>query len=200
MTEHEHHDESASNKKESGFVSMADQFLMAMPSQTSDIFEGGVVYICEHSEEGALGLLLNRPTDLSVEQLLERLELEVNTDLPAQTVFYGGPVQTDRGFVLHHPSGHYRSSVVLGDMALTTSRDVLEDLARGEGPEQVFITLGYAGWSAGQLEQEMAANAWLNVNADRNIIFRKRPADRYSAALALLGIDPAALSGEAGHA
>ena len=200
MTEHEHHDESASNKKESGFVSMADQFLMAMPSQTSDIFEGGVVYICEHSEEGALGLLLNRPTDLSVEQLLERLELEVNTDLPAQTVFYGGPVQTDRGFVLHHPSGHYRSSVVLGDMALTTSRDVLEDLARGEGPEQVFITLGYAGWSAGQLEQEMAANAWLNVNADRNIIFRKRPADRYSAALALLGIDPAALSGETGHA
>ncbi len=200
MTEHEHHDESASNKKESGFVSMADQFLMAMPSQTSDIFEGGVVYICEHSEEGALGLLLNRPTDLSVEQLLERLELEVNTDLPALTVFYGGPVQTDRGFVLHHPSGHYRSSVVLGDMALTTSRDVLEDLARGEGPEQVFITLGYAGWSAGQLEQEMAANAWLNVNADRNIIFRKRPADRYSAALALLGIDPAALSGEAGHA
>ncbi len=193
MTEHD-------DKNESAFVSMANQFLMAMPSQTSDIFEGGVVYVCEHSQEGALGLLLNRPTDLSVEQLLERLELEVNTDLAAQTVFYGGPVQTDRGFVLHHPAGHYRSSVVLGDMALTTSRDVLEDLARGDGPQQIFITLGYAGWSAGQLEQEIAANAWLNVGADRNIIFNKRPADRYTAALALLGIEPSALSGEAGHA
>ncbi|AFK61695.1 hypothetical protein TKWG_06190 [Advenella kashmirensis WT001] len=193
MTEHE-------DKKESEFVSMANQFLMAMPSQTADIFEGGVVYVCEHSEDGALGLLLNRPTDLSVEQLLERLELEVNADLAAQTVFYGGPVQTDRGFVLHHPAGHYRSSVVLGDMALTTSRDVLEDLARGEGPQQIFITLGYAGWSAGQLEQEIAANTWLNVSADRNIIFNKRAADRYTAALALLGIEPAALSGDAGHA
>lgn len=193
MTEHE-------DKKESEFVSMANQFLMAMPSQTADIFEGGVVYVCEHSEDGALGLLLNRPTDLSVEQLLERLELEVNADLASQTVFYGGPVQTDRGFVLHHPAGHYRSSVVLGDMALTTSRDVLEDLARGEGPQQIFITLGYAGWSAGQLEQEIAANTWLNVSADRNIIFNKRAADRYTAALALLGIEPAALSGDAGHA
>ncbi len=199
MSDHDDKSESE-GRSEATFVSMANQFLMAMPSQTSDIFEGGVVYVCEHSEDGALGLLLNRPTDLSVEQLLERLELEVNSDLAAQTVFYGGPVQTDRGFVLHHPVGHYRSSVVLGEMALTTSRDVLEDLARGEGPQQIFITLGYAGWAAGQLEQEIAANAWLNVGADRNIIFNKRPADRYAAALALLGIEPSALSGDAGHA
>ena len=183
-----------------GFMSMANQFLMAMPSQSSDLFEGGVVYVCEHSEQGALGLLLNRPTDLSVKTLLERLELEINEDQPKGVVFYGGPVQTDRGFVLHSPVRNYRSSVVLGDMALTTSRDVLEDVAKGKGPEKVFISLGYSGWNAGQLEQEIADNAWLNVEADMSVIFDKAPAERYVAALALLGIEPSSLSGEAGHA
>ncbi|MFV9475169.1 YqgE/AlgH family protein [Advenella sp. RU8] len=183
-----------------GFMSMANQFLMAMPSQNANLFEGGVVYVCEHSEQGALGLLLNRPTDLSVKTLLERLELEINEDQPKGVVFYGGPVQTDRGFVLHSPVRNYRSSVVLGDMALTTSRDVLEDVAKGKGPEKVFISLGYSGWNAGQLEQEIADNAWLNVEADMSVIFDKAPAERYVAALALLGIEPSSLSGEAGHA
>ena len=184
----------------SDFMSLANQFLMAMPAQNSDLFEGGVIYVCEHSEQGALGLLLNRPTDLSVQTLLERLDLEIKETHPDGTVFYGGPVQTDRGFVLHSPVGNYRSSVVLGDLALTTSRDVLEDIAQGKGPEKVFISLGYSGWNAGQLEQEMADNAWLNVDAEWSVIFDKPIAERYTAALALLGIEPSSLSGEAGHA
>ncbi|MBV4396416.1 YqgE/AlgH family protein [Advenella alkanexedens] len=192
--------EEQSAPTEPGFMSMANQFLMAMPSHNSDLFEGGVIYVCEHSEQGALGLLLNRPTDLSVKTLLERLELDVQESDPKGIVFYGGPVQTDRGFVLHSPVRNYRSSVVLGDMALTTSRDVLEDVAKGTGPEKVFISLGYSGWNAGQLEQEIADNAWLNVDADMSVIFDKAPAERYVAALALLGIEPSALSGESGHA
>ena len=192
--------EENSASSEPGFMSMANQFLMAMPSQSSDLFEGGVVYVCEHSEEGALGLLINRPTDLSVKTLLERLELEIQEEQPNGVVFYGGPAQTDRGFVLHSPVRNYRSSVVLGDVALTTSRDVLEDVAKGKGPEKVFISLGYSGWNAGQLEQEIADNAWLNVDADMSVIFDKAPAERYVAALALLGIEPSSLSGESGHA
>ncbi len=192
--------EEQSVSTESGFMSMANQFLMAMPSQNSDLFEGGVVYVCEHSEQGALGLLLNRPTDLSVKTLLERLDLDIQEDQLQGVVYYGGPVQTDRGFVLHSPVRNYRSSVLVGDMALTTSRDVLEEVAQGKGPEKVFISLGYSGWDAGQLEQEIVDNAWLNVDADMSVIFDKAPAERYVAALALLGIEPSALTGESGHA
>jgi putative transcriptional regulator len=188
---------------------LSNQFLMAMPGMVSGDLAGTVIYLCEHSSKGALGLVINRPTDLSVAGLLEKIDLKLEI-APGQSaeqpvahspaVFFGGPVQTDRGFVLHFPAGDYSSSIKLGRLALTTSRDVLEAVAHGNGPEQLFVTLGYAGWGAGQLENELAQNAWLTVAAQENIIFDTPPQDRYPAALKLLGIDPVMLTGVAGHA
>ena len=180
---------------------LSNQFLMAMPGMVSGELAGTVIYLCEHSPKGALGLVINRPTDLSLAGLLEQidLKLEIAPGLNP-SVFFGGPVQTDRGFVLHSPAGEYSSSIKLGNMALTTSRDVLEAVAGGHGPEQFFVTLGYAGWGAGQLENELAQNAWLSVAAQQDIIFDTPPQERYAAALKLLGIDPVMLTGDAGHA
>jgi putative transcriptional regulator len=158
--------------------------------------------MCEHTEQGALGLVINRPTDLTLGNLLERIELDLSLEIgPVRNdpVFFGGPVQTDRGFVLHTPKGSYSSSIELGDVALTTSRDVLQEIAQGQGPGHVLVTLGYAGWGAGQLESEMAQNAWLNTRASMEILFETPPVDRYDAALGLLGIDASMLTGDAGH-
>jgi len=191
-----------------GQIDLSNQFIMAMPGQVEGTLAGTVIYICEHTEKGALGLVLNRPTDLTLGSLLERLEFTPAEDHDAATaaddaespVFFGGPVQTDRGFVLHAPVGEYTSSIRLGDMALTTSRDVLQAVRDGKGPSRVFVTLGYAGWGAGQLESEISQNAWLNVSADQHIIFDVPPDERYPAALKLLGVDPIMLAGDAGHA
>lgn len=183
-------------------IDLSKQLLVAMPGMVTGSLAGTVIYVCEHNENGALGVVINRPTDMTIGDLLQRIELELTLDLEEQqrAVFFGGPVQTDRGFVLHAPAGSYSSSIALGDMALTTSRDVLQDVAGGKGPEQVLIALGYAGWSAGQLEDEMSQNAWLNVDADAKILFELPAGERYQAALAQLGIDPAMLSMAAGHA
>ncbi|MGO3741291.1 YqgE/AlgH family protein [Kerstersia sp.] len=180
---------------------LSNQFLLAMPGGVEGSLAGTVIYICEHTARGALGLVINRPTDLTLGALFERidLKLEIEPDKDAP-VFFGGPVQTDRGFVLHAPIGEYSSSIKLGEMALTTSRDILQAVANGEGPHRLLVTLGYAGWGAGQLESEMASNAWLSVYASPDIIFDVEPAQRYDAALKQLGIDPIMLSGEAGHA
>ena len=185
----------------SSAIDLSNQFLMAMPGRVEGSLAGTVIYVCEHTHNGALGLVINRPTDLTLGGLLERLELELEI-APAHEapVFFGGPVQTDRGFVLHAPAGDYTSSILLGDLALTTSRDVLQAVADGKGPARLLVTLGYAGWGAGQLESEMSQNAWLNVTADQHIIFDVPPDERYPAAMKLLGIDPALLAGEAGHA
>jgi len=179
----------------------SNQFLIAMPQMVEGNLAGSVIYICEHTQRGALGLVINRPTDLTLSGLFERIDLKLEIQPTEDTpVFFGGPVQTDRGFVLHAPAGDYSSSIKLGDMALTTSRDVLQAVADGNGPARILVTLGYAGWGAGQLESEMAQNAWLSVGADANIIFDVPPEDRYPAALKLLGVDPIMLSGGAGHA
>jgi putative transcriptional regulator len=182
-------------------IDLSNQFLMAMPGMVTGELAGTVIYVCEHGPKGALGLVINRPTDLSLSSLLEKIDLELEIS-PFQTnpVFFGGPVQTDRGFVLHTPMGEYSSSIKLGTLALTTSRDVLQEVAAGKGPEKVLVTLGYAGWGSGQLENELAQNAWLNVAADTEIIFTTPPEERYPAALRLLGIDPIMLTGAAGHA
>lgn len=182
-------------------IDLSNQFLMAMPGQVEGSLAGSVIYVCEHTAGGALGLVINRPTDLTLGNLFERLDLTLEI-APAKDapVFFGGPVQTDRGFVLHAPVGDYTSSIRLGDLALTTSRDVLQAVADGSGPVRMLVTLGYAGWGAGQLETEMSQNAWLNVSADPTIIFDVPPDERYPAALRLLGIDPGMLAGEAGHA
>jgi putative transcriptional regulator len=182
-------------------IDLSNQFLMAMPGMVTGELAGTVIYVCEHGPKGALGLVINRPTDLSLISLLEKIDLKLEiSPFQTNTVFFGGPVQTDRGFVLHTPLGDYNSSIKLGALALTTSRDVLQEVAAGKGPEKLLVTLGYAGWGAGQLENEMAQNAWLNVAADTNIIFSTPPEQRYPAALKLLGIDPIMLTGAAGHA
>jgi len=182
-------------------MDLSNQFLMAMPGMVEGSLAGSVIFVCEHTARGALGLVINRPTDLTLGTLFERIDLQLEI-APAKDapVFFGGPVQTDRGFVLHVPAGNYNSSIKLGDMALTTSRDVLQAVADGGGPTRMLVTLGYAGWGAGQLENELAQNAWLSVSADPNIIFDVPPEDRYPAALRLLGIDPVMLAGDAGHA
>lgn len=188
-------------KPEAPLIRFSNQFLIAMPQVVEGSLAGSVIYICEHTDRGALGIVINRPTDLTLSGLLERiglkLEIELADDIP---VFLGGPVQADRGFVLHSPVCEYSSSIKMGDLALTTSRDVLQAVAEGTGPERLFVTLGYAGWGAGQLESEMAQNAWINVEADASVIFDVAPEDRYAAALKLLGVDPLMLSSGAGHA
>lgn len=187
--------------KHSQPIDLTNQFLMAMPGMGSGPFAGALVYICEHSGKGALGLVINRPTDLTLGSLLEKIDLKLDTqdsmDVP---VYFGGPVQTDRGFVLHQPAGKYSSSLALSNLALTTSRDVLEAVAEGKGPDKLLVTLGYAGWGAGQLEDELAQNAWLTVEANADILFETPAEDRYPAAMRLLGIDPAMLASDAGHA
>lgn len=184
-------------------VDFSRQLLVAMPGMVGGSLADTVIYICEHNDQGALGVVVNRPMDLTVGDLLKRLDLELSLEIgvrQASPVFFGGPVQTDRGFVLHTPIGDYSSSIVIGDLALTTSRDVLQEVAAGSGPDHLLVTLGYAGWGAGQLEEEMAQGAWLHVEADADILFEVPAAERYHAALAQLGIDPIMLTGTAGHA
>ena len=187
-------------------LQLADHFLIAMPSMLDPIFGGTVVYICEHNDSGALGMIINRPTDMTMDVLFDRLDLslEINPHGSASArgpVMFGGPVQVERGFVLHAPAADYNSSLnVSSDVSLTTSRDVLEAAARGEGPSRLLVTLGCAGWSAGQLEDEILRNGWLTVRADPAILFDTPVEERFAAAMSLLGIDPTMLSGEAGHA
>lgn len=183
-------------------MNLTNQFLIAMPAMTDPNFHGAVVYVCEHGDKGALGLVINRPTELTLGQLFDKIELKLEiAPLREQPVFFGGPVQTERGFVLHQPRGSYSSSLAIGEnAALTTSRDVLEDVARGQGPQRMLVTLGYAGWGQGQLEHEVSENAWLTLPANESIIFDTPPEQRFSAALGLLGIDPLHLTGQVGHA
>jgi len=184
---------------------LSGQLLLAMPGVIFGSLANAVIYVCEHNSHGALGLVINRPTDLTVGTLLQRIELELPLEInPAQDapVFFGGPIQTDRGFVLHADATQYNSSLPVGGLMLTTSRDVLQEVAKGKGPQEMLITLGYAGWGSGQLEDEIAQNAWLNVNASEEILFHVPPAQRFEEALKGLGIRNATLmpGGMAGHA
>ena len=186
-------------------LKLSNHFLIAMPSVLDPIFGGTVVYLCEHNAEGALGLIINKATDMSMESLFDRVDLAmlggVQDDLKSQVVMFGGPVKMERGFVLHAPHGDYSSMLKVTDqIALTTSRDVLEAVAKGKGPERLMVTLGYAGWSAGQLEQEIASNGWLTVPADPHVVFDLPIAEKFTAAMKLLGIDPMTLTAQAGHA
>jgi len=199
--------DSASEKQtEIQSLQLADHFLIAMPSMLDPVFGGTVVYICEHNANGALGMIINRPTDMTMDVLFERLDLSLEiipNDLikPQVPVLLGGPVQVERGFVLHAPSADYNSSLTVSDdVSLTTSGDVLEAAAQGNGPQRLVVTLGCAGWGAGQLEEEILRNGWLTVRADPAILFDLPSAERFAAAMNLLGIDPTLLTGEAGHA
>ena len=186
-------------------LNLANHFLIAMPSMNDPIFGGTVVYICEHNEKGVLGVVINKPTDMTMDVLFDRIDLKVADGLRASVVnepiMFGGPVQDDRGFVLHSPSGRYSSSLsVTDEVAFTTSIDVLEAVASGSGPQRMLVSIGYAGWSPGQLEEEIARNGWLTVGADARVLFDLPIEERYNAAIKLLGIDPLMLATEAGHA
>jgi putative transcriptional regulator len=190
----------------SGGINLTNQFLIAMPGMAGDTFAGTVIYLCEHTDKGALGLVINKPIDIKLKNLFEKVELTLDRDdLAEAPVYFGGPVQTERGFVLHEQTtgngGHYNSSLQIpGGLEMTTSKDVLEALSNGAGPKKVLVTLGYSGWGAGQLEEEMKRNSWINVHAEPEIIFDTPVEQRYDKALSLLGIDARMLSQEAGHA
>ena len=192
-------------------TNFTNHFLIAMPGLADEAFSKSVVYLCEHSERGALGLIINKPSDINMDKLFEKVELHLGrADLVGQPVFHGGPVQTERGFVLHEsivaPVAQasdpvYASTMVIpGGLEMTTSRDVLEALATGAGPRRVLISLGYSAWGEGQLESEIGENAWLTVDADQTVIFDTPVAQRYDKALALLGLQAWMLSPDAGHA
>ena len=186
-------------------LNLANHFLIAMPSIQDPIFGGTVVYVCEHNEKGVLGVVINKPTDMTMEVLFDRVDLKLAPGLRSsvvdQPIMFGGPVQDDRGFVLHSPGGRYSSSLtVTDDVAFTTSIDVLEAVASGAGPARMLVSIGYAGWSPGQLEEEISRNGWLTVAADPRVLFDLPIDERYTAAIKLLGIDPLMLATEAGHA
>jgi putative transcriptional regulator len=188
-------------------INLTNQFLIAMPGMSDPTFAGSVIYLCEHTEKGALGLVINKPVDIKLKNLFEKVELSLTRDDIADApVYFGGPVQTERGFVLHEKlsdeGSPYNStlSIAGGALEMTTSKDVLEALADGAGPKRLLVTLGYSGWGAGQLEDELSRNGWLTVDADPAIIFDTPVDQRYDKAVSLLGIDPRMLSQEAGHA
>jgi len=187
-------------------INLTNQFLIAMPGMADERFAGSVVYLCEHNDQGALGLVINKPTDITLGGLFEKVDLTLSEEaLAEQPVYFGGPVQTERGFVLHDPrdvdGAAYNSTLsVPGGLAMTTSKDVLEAMAMGQGPHRVLVTLGYSGWSAGQLEEEIGRNGWLTVDAQPEVIFDTPVDQRYQRALGLLGVDLRMLSQDVGHA
>jgi putative transcriptional regulator len=197
--------------EDSALTNLTNHFLIAMPGLQDPLFEHSVVYLCEHSQRGALGLVINKPSDIDLKGLFEKVELPLTrADLQKTPVFVGGPVQTERGFVLHeatfaddaqpeHPV--YTSTMVIpGGLEMTTSRDVLEAISTGSGPRKVLISLGYSAWGEGQLESELGENSWLTVEADARLIFETPVAQRYDQALKLLGLESWMLSPDAGHA
>jgi putative transcriptional regulator len=183
-------------------INLTHHFLIAMPSMADPYFAKSLTYVCEHNDQGALGLVVNRPIDMTLQALFERLSLTLEEkSLSDAPIYFGGPVQTDRGFVLHEPAGNWQSTLRVGELiGLTTSKDILEAVGRGEGPQKMLVTLGYAGWSAGQLEHELGQNAWLTVEAKDAILFDLPAEERLPAAMELLGLDYARLADSAGHA
>jgi putative transcriptional regulator len=197
--------------EDSAPINLTNHFLIAMPGLQDPLFERSVVYLCEHSARGALGLLINKPCEIDLKGLFDKVELPLTRlDLTTTPVFFGGPVQTERGFVLHesifagantpeHPV--YASTMTIpGGLEMTTSRDVLEAISIGSGPRKVLISLGYSAWGEGQLESELCDNSWLTVQADVRLIFETPVGERYQQALKLLGLEPWMLSPDAGHA
>ena len=192
-------------------INLTNHFLIAMPGLEDGTFSKSVVYVCEHSERGALGLIINKPGGISLADLFQKVDLPLaRKELGVQPVFHGGPVQTERGFVLHEAiqvegippeESLYASTLMVpGGLEMTTSKDVLEALSSGGGPKRVLVTLGYSAWGEGQLESEIAGNSWLTVDADTGLIFDSPVEKRYDLALKLLGLEAWMLSPDAGHA
>ena len=183
-------------------INFTDHFLIAMPAMEDPYFSKSLIYIAEHNAQGALGVIVNRPIDMNLAALFEKIDVPIKSagiaNLP---VFFGGPVQTDRGFVLHRPVGKWQSTLAVNQsIGLTTSRDVLQAVAQDGEPHEIMVTLGYSGWGAGQLEHELGQNAWLTVPADPRVIFELPYEERLLSALEILGVDFANLAENAGHA
>ena len=182
-------------------TSLKNQFLLAMPGLTGSYFGASITYICEHNADGAMGLVINKPGDLTLVELLAQIGLdssEVSIDVP---VLDGGPVATERGFILHTDDRHFETSLDLGDgLMLTAAREILEAIAAGGGPNHYLVALGYAGWGEGQLENEIKENAWLTCPVSRSVLFETPFEDRVNKAAEVLGIDFRLISGQAGHA
>ena len=197
---------------DSASFTLTHHFLIAMPGLEDEVFARSVIYLCEHSARGAMGLIINKPSELTMRHLFDKVDLPLGrADMAALPVLQGGPVQTDRGFVLHDPirmadaeqddSAIYASTLTVPEgLEMTTSRDVLEALSAGAGPRRVLVSLGYASWGEGQLESELGENSWLTVPADVDIVFNTPLEQRYDKALDLLGLKSWMLSPEAGHA
>lgn len=183
-------------------VNLTDHFLIAMPNMVDPYFAKSLTYICEHNDQGALGVVVNRPIDMTLQTMFAQIGIEVqDSDIGRLWVHFGGPVQMDRGFVLHQPVGEWQSTLPINDsLGLTTSKDILQAVGRGEGPKDIHVTLGYAGWEPGQLEHELAQNAWLTVPASAHVIFNLPAEERLPAAMEMLGVDFASLSDDVGHA
>lgn len=183
-------------------MELHNQFLLAMPTLQDPNFHRTLTYVCEHSEHGSMGLVVNRPMALTVGEVLQHLDIDPqHTAIAQQPVHYGGPVEPERGFIIHSPVGQWDGTLTLSEsLGVTTSRDILEAMARGEGPEKALVTLGYSGWGAGQLEDEVVRNSWLTCPASEDILFDIPAEERLATAAARLGIDLDLLSSDAGHA
>ncbi|MDH5471868.1 MAG: YqgE/AlgH family protein [Gammaproteobacteria bacterium] len=183
-------------------TNLTNHFLIAMPSLEDGNFSQSVTYICEHDTNGTLGITINRPSDIILGEVFDQLGITNPAEESSeQTVYIGGPVHQDRGFILHSPNGHWDSSLQITDeISLTTSKDIIEAIANNQGPAHTLIALGYAGWGPGQLEYELSVNAWLSCPANKDIIFNTPVETRWQQAAQLLGIDLQLLSHDAGHA
>ena len=183
-------------------INLTNHFLIAMPGMVDPHFSKTLAFICEHTEKGAIGVVVNKPIELTMGNLFEQIDLSLDDDaIRMEPIYFGGPVMVDRGFVLHRPLGAWSSTLkVDAEIGLTTSRDILQAIAAGGGPHHVLVTLGYAGWGPGQIEDEIKRNGWLTVEADADLIFEVPAEQRLEAAMTKLGIHPAMLSDEVGHA
>ena len=183
-------------------VNLTHHFLIAMPGMADPHFSKTLTYICDHNDQGALGLVVNRPIDMTLQALFDEISVPYfSKELQDLPIYFGGPVQAGQGFVLHQPIGHWQSTLAIGnEVGLTTSIDILQAVANGEGPTRMLITLGYAGWAPGQIEYELSQNAWLTVDATADVLFDLAPEERLAAAMQRLGVNLANLSGAVGHA
>jgi putative transcriptional regulator len=180
---------------------LTNHFLIAMPGLTDPQFSRTVTYLCQHGDDGALGIIVNRPLELTFGDIMAQMDISVDDEnLAGMPVYHGGPVQPERGFVLHEPLGEWKSTLQVSEhISLTTSRDILEAISHGKGPRKMLLALGYAGWGRGQLEQEIVDNSWLNAEAEDSIIFHRPAASRWKAAGELMGVDISLLTTQAGH-
>ncbi len=187
-------------------MNLTNHFLVAMPGMQDPYFQRRVIYVCEHNDEGAMGLMINAPIDVTVGSMLKQVDVEpahpqLVTESLDKPVLNGGPVSEDRGFILHQPKDSYESSLQMTDkISVTTSKDILSVLGTEAEPNSYLVALGYSGWEAGQLENELAENSWLTIEADPDVIFNTPITERWQKAVQMLGIDAAQLSIQAGHA